>query len=98
MDAGTEDRAWQNQQLARQAARECDDPVLLTHAMGQQAVSLADIEEYELAIELIEEARSIARTKTPSRLQTWLLATEAEIYAGAGMAADAYRALDAASA
>lgn len=97
MDAGAVDRAWQRHELARQAAHECEDPVLLAHAMGQQAVSLADLEEYELAIELIEEARTTARTKTPGRLQAWLLATEAEIYAGAGMATQAYRALDAAA-
>lgn len=98
LDIGVIDRAWRHHELARQAAQECGDLALLTHAMGQQAIVLLDLDESEFALELIQEARSLAEGRTPPRLLAWLWATEAEVRSCTSSMGDCRPALDRAGA
>jgi transcriptional regulator with XRE-family HTH domain len=94
LDVGAMNRAWQYHETARFAALEAKDPVLLAHAMAQQAFVLVDVGEVPSAIELVQEARREAATAVPARFQAWLLAAEAEVLAVAGTGTAARLALD----
>jgi transcriptional regulator with XRE-family HTH domain len=94
LDVGAINRAWRNHETARYAALEARDPVLLTHAMAQQAFVLVDIGETRSAVELAEEALREAGTGVPPRYQAWLYAALAEVQAGAGDGGAASRSFD----
>lgn len=84
LDVGAINRAWQYHETARYAALEARNPVLLTHAMAQQAFVLVDVGEVSSAVELVRESRREAGTAVPPRFQAWLRAAEAEVLAAAG--------------
>lgn len=94
LDVGAINRAWQYHETARYAALEARDPVLLTHAMAQQAFVLVDVGEIPSAIELVHEARREAGTAVPPRFQAWLFAAEAEVLAAAGRTSATEKAFD----
>src|SRR5215469_521843 len=93
LDAGAADRAWRRYELARQAAREAEQPKLLAHAMGEQAYVLADAGKPELALQLLDEALR-ADVAAPPRLMAWLLSARAEVHALNGDPAACGRTLD----
>jgi transcriptional regulator with XRE-family HTH domain len=96
LDVGAINRAWRHHETARYAALEARDPVLLTHAMAQQAFVLVDVGDVAAARSLVVEARLEAGTAVPTRFRAWLAAAEGEINAAAGLASETDRSFDAA--
>jgi hypothetical protein len=94
LDVGAVDRAWRYHEVARYAALEARDTVLLTHAMAQQAFVLVDIGEFNAATDLVREAAREAGTAVPDRFRAWLLAAEAEVWAAARNDSASRRASD----
>jgi transcriptional regulator with XRE-family HTH domain len=97
LDVGAINRAWQHHETARYAALEAQDPVLLTHAMAQQAFVLVDVGEIDSAADLVHEALREAGTNVPDRFQAWLYAAEAEVQAAANNMSKSLRGFDEAS-
>lgn len=93
LDVGAADRAWRNYELAKQAAREADQPEYLAHAMGEQAYVLIDAGRTDLAVELVSAALNVS-SAIPRRLQAWLLGAQAEMFALNGEVQACKRALD----
>jgi hypothetical protein len=98
LDIGAVGQAWQHYELAKTAAREAGAPVLLAHAMWEQAFALLDLGQAPLAVDLIHEARASVDVIGPPLLTAWLHAAEAEAHAACGNDVDCRRALDAATA
>ncbi len=94
LDVGAADRAWRHYETAKSAARDADDLLYLSHAMGEQAYVLLDAGRTELAVELVREAREASGLRLSPRLSAWLYAAEAEMCAHAGKTDDCQRALD----
>lgn len=94
LDIGAINRAWSYHEKARAAALEAQDPVLLTHAMAQQAMVLLEVGEIGSAEELVHVALDEAGTKVPPRFQAWLHAAAAEVYSAAGNETDCRRRFD----
>jgi transcriptional regulator with XRE-family HTH domain len=93
LDVGATPRAWRRYELAKQAAREAEQPRYLAHAMGEQAYVLADAGQPALALQLVEAALEI-RGGVPPRLTAWLLSALAEMHALNGDTSACRRALD----
>jgi transcriptional regulator with XRE-family HTH domain len=93
LDVGAADRAWRHYELAKQAAREADQPKYIAHAMGEQAYVLIDAGRADLAVQLVGEALSSSRS-IPPRLRAWLLGAQAEILALNGDVDACKRSLD----
>jgi transcriptional regulator with XRE-family HTH domain len=93
LDVGAADRAWRHYELAKQAAREADQPKYLAHAMGEQAYVLIDAGRPDLAVQLVGEALNSSHS-IPPRLRAWLLGAQAEILALNGDVEACKRSLD----
>jgi tetratricopeptide (TPR) repeat protein len=65
--------------------------------MAQQAFILIDLEQYDLAVAQLGEARAIAQNGAPPLLRAWLAAAHGEGFTAAGHRDDALRAFDAAA-
>ncbi|GAA4060011.1 XRE family transcriptional regulator [Actinomadura miaoliensis] len=94
LDVGAADRAWRHYEMGKQAAKEADDVLYLSHAMGEQAFVLADAGRPELAVELVCEALRVGGSRLSPKLRAWLLSAEAELRATARDATGARRALE----
>jgi transcriptional regulator with XRE-family HTH domain len=94
LDGGALDKAWRLYELAKRAAAEAGDPMLLTHAMGEQAYVLSDAGQANYAVDMLHQARRMSGKKVSPRLAAWLFAAEAELCAKAGRSGDCYRALE----
>jgi transcriptional regulator with XRE-family HTH domain len=94
LDGGALDRAWRLYELAKRAAAQAGDPMLLTHATGEQAYVLSDAGQANYAVDVLHQARRMGGTKVSPRLAAWLFAAEAELSAKAGRSGDCYRALE----
>ena len=94
LDVGAINRAWTHHETARYGALEARDPVLLAHAMAQQAFVLIDIGEMLSAQELVAEAWREAGQQLPPRFKAWLHAAEAEIAAASGDRGHTARSFD----
>jgi hypothetical protein len=76
------------------AAREAESAPLLAHAMVQQAFVLTDVGDVRGAVDLVREAREMAKTKVPPIMAAWLWGSESEVLAAADAAAGSCRAFD----
>jgi hypothetical protein len=92
LDVGAVGQAWQHYEFAKTAAREAGAPVLLAHALGEQAFALLDLGQAPLAVDLIHDARASVDGKGPPLLAAWLHAAEAEAQAGCGNDAECWPA------
>jgi tetratricopeptide (TPR) repeat protein len=81
LDVGAVRQAWDHYETAKIAAREAGSPVLLAHAMGEQAYTLHDLGRLADALSLVREARSLVGKAGPRLLLCWLDAVEAETQA-----------------
>jgi tetratricopeptide (TPR) repeat protein len=90
--------AWDHHETAKAAAREADSPLLLAHSTAQQAFILIDLEQIDLAVGQLAEARELAARVAPGLLRAWLAAAHGEGLAAAGRRDEALRAFDAAGA
>lgn len=82
LDAGDPKRAWALYILARQAALEAGDRVLLAHALGEQAYVLLEAGRAGDARQLIGHAAALG--PHPPLLEAWLAAAEGEFAAAEG--------------
>lgn len=98
IDSGAVERAWRHYELAKCAARDAEEPMYLSHAMGEQAYVLCEAGRPALAVDLVRDAQRTVGQSGSARLRAWLHAAEAEMRAHAGMPDDCRRALDAAMA
>ncbi|WP_157641472.1 helix-turn-helix domain-containing protein [Longispora albida] len=98
LDLGDLAEAWRFHELARAASKELWSPELLSHAMAQQAYILIDAGHRNLALELAEEARAIARPSVAPLLGAWLLGVVGEARAETGDGGGSRRAFDEAAA
>lgn len=98
LDLGRYRDSWNLHEVAKNAAREADDPSLLTHATAQQAYVLIDLGNHDQAVQLVQQARSLGSSATPALMTAWLRAAEAEAHAVAGSETECRRALEEADA
>ncbi|WP_232376179.1 tetratricopeptide repeat protein [Amycolatopsis aidingensis] len=91
-------QAWDHHETAKAAAREAGSPTLLAHATAQQAFILIEIQETEMAVSQLAEARELAERSAPPLLRAWLAAAHGEGLSVAGHGDDALRAFDTADA
>lgn len=96
LDRGDIQGGWRWHQLARSAAVESGSPIQLGHVLAQASIVLLDAGQAAEACELATEARRVSRGRVPPRVTAWMLASEAEVHAGAGDHARALRLMDAA--
>lgn len=89
-------QSWDHHERAKAGAREAGSPLLLAHALAQQAFILIDIGEVSAAVEQLGEARTLAEHTSPALLRSWLAAAHGEGLAAAGQRDDALRAFDSA--
>jgi hypothetical protein len=81
LDVGAVQQAWGHYETAKTAAREADSPVLLAHAMGEQAYTLHDLGRLTDALSLVRDAQSLVSKSGPPLLLCWLHGVEAETQA-----------------
>lgn len=94
LDVGSVERAWRHYELGKRAAQEAEEPMYLVHAMAEQANVLLDAGRPELAVSVVQNAQREAKGRVSPRLQAWLHAAEAEVYAHTGQPVECRRALD----
>ncbi|MFT9476325.1 XRE family transcriptional regulator [Streptomyces sp. Mo3] len=98
LDVGSVERAWRHYELGKRAAQEAEEPMYLVHAMAEQANVLLDAGRPELAVSVVQNAQREAKGRVSPRLQAWLHAAEAEVYAHTEQPVECLRALDRAAA
>jgi hypothetical protein len=98
LDLGQYRAAWELHEVAKSAAREAENPVLLAHVTAQQAYVLVDLDQPTHAVELMTHAHAAAGQKLPVLMEAWLYAAEAEAHAVAGDERATLLAFDAADA
>lgn len=96
LDLGQYRAAWELHEVAKAAAREAENPVLLAHVTAQQAYVLLDLEQPAHAVELMTHAHDAAGQNLPALMRAWLYAATAEAHSAAGDESATRRALDAA--
>jgi tetratricopeptide (TPR) repeat protein len=89
-------QSWDHHERAKAGAREAGSPLLLAHALAQQAFILIDIGEVSAAVEQLGEARTLAEHTSPALLRAWLAAAHGEGLAAANQRDEALRAFDSA--
>jgi tetratricopeptide (TPR) repeat protein len=80
LDLGQYRAAWELHEVAKSAAREAENPVLLAHVTAQQAYVLLDLDQPEQAVELMQHAHATAGRTLPPLMRAWLHAAEAEAH------------------
>ena len=74
--------SWRHYRRASDAAHAAESPALLSHALAEQAVVLADVGRTDDAVQLSGHARTLA-ADGPSLLRAWLAAAHGEALAAA---------------
>lgn len=80
LDVGAIQQAWNHYEVAKSAAHEAESPVLLAHAMGEQAYALHDLGRLTDALHLVRAAQGLTK-RGPALLVCWLRAVEGELQA-----------------
>lgn len=83
LDLGQYRAAWELHEVAKSAAREAENPVLLAHVTAQQAYVLIDLNQPAQAVELMQHAHAAAGRTLPPLMRAWLHAAEAEAHSAA---------------
>ena len=94
LDLGKPQQSWELHDIAKTAARESEEPAILSHVTAQQAYALLDSDRPADAVTLVQHARESAGSRVPALLRAWLWSAEAEALAAQGEATTAQRALD----
>jgi len=96
LDRNAIKQSWDHHERAKDAARAANSPLLLAHALAQQAFILIDIGEVDAAVAQLDQARALAERSAPALLRSWLAAAHGEGLAAAGQRDEALRAFDSA--
>lgn len=84
LDSGRAQAAWKYYELAKAAARESEDIVILTHVSAEQVYTLLDSGREREALSVLTGTRLDANSKVPALLRAWLSAVSAEVHATVG--------------
>jgi tetratricopeptide (TPR) repeat protein len=91
------DVSWRQYEQAKAAAIQSGLAPFVALAAAGQAFVLADIEETQKAVEVLDAARRAADQKCSPLLRSWLAAAHGETLAANGERADSLRAFDSAA-
>lgn len=94
LDLGFPDRSWRLHEMAKSAARESGDAVVLAHVTAQQGYALLELDRAGDALAQMTYAREVVGRSVPSVMRAWLLAAEAEAASAAGDSRTARSSLD----
>ena len=97
LDRGDVRASWDLHDVARTAAQDCGDPVILAHVTAQSGNVLLDAGKPQEAGQLVAAAREQLDRRTPALVGAWLAAADAETAAAAGDTARTHQQLDAAA-
>ena len=94
LDAGRVATSWRYYELAKAAARESEDPVVLAHVSAEQIYVLLDSGRAQEALTVLRAAHDNGGGSLPALLRSWLWATEGEVHAHLGQEDKTQRALE----
>jgi transcriptional regulator with XRE-family HTH domain len=81
LNAGLMRESWNYYEIAKTAARESQDPVILAHVSGEQVYVLLDNGQARQALEVLRAVHEARPRSLPPLLRSWLWAAEAETQA-----------------
>jgi hypothetical protein len=94
LDMAQVDVSWQQYEQAKAAAVQSGLAPFVALAAAGQAFVLADIDETEKAVEVLDAARRAADQRCSPLLRSWLAAAHGETLAANGERANSFRAFD----
>jgi transcriptional regulator with XRE-family HTH domain len=94
LDGGRMAASWRYYELAKAAARESEDPVVLAHVSAEQAYVLMDSGQEDAALTALRAAHDNGGRALPPLLRSWLWAAEGEVRASLNQELQSQRALD----
>ncbi|KOX13313.1 helix-turn-helix transcriptional regulator [Nocardiopsis sp. NRRL B-16309] len=94
LDAGGVATSWRYDEIAKSAARESEDPVVLAHVSAEQIYVLLDSGRGNEALAVIRAAHDEGGKALPPLLCSWLWAAEGEVRASLGQEPQSQRALE----
>ncbi|GAA0978005.1 hypothetical protein GCM10009551_015550 [Nocardiopsis tropica] len=94
LDAGRVATSWRYYEIAKSAARESEDLVVLAHVSAEQIYVLLDSERAHEALAVLRAVSSDSGGSLPSLLRAWLWAAEGEVRAAMGEDFRAQQALE----
>lgn len=94
LDSGRMATSWHYYEIAKTAARESEDPVVLAHVSAEQIYVLLDTGRENEALAVIGTARKREEGELPPLLRSWLWAVEGEVRASLGQELPSQRALE----
>ncbi|MEV2274513.1 helix-turn-helix transcriptional regulator [Nocardiopsis sp. NPDC049922] len=94
LDAGRVATSWRYYEIAKAAARESEDPVVLAHVSAEQTYVLLDTGREGDALAILRSAHSARKESLPALLRSWLWAAEGEVRASLGQELESQRSLE----
>lgn len=94
LDAGRVATSWRYYELAKAAARESEDPVVLAHVSAEQVYVLLDSGRESEAFTALQAAHPDGHGSLPPLLRSWLWAVEGEVQACLGQESESRRAVE----
>lgn len=94
LDSGRAATSWRYYELAKAAARESQDPVILTHVSAEQIYVLLDSGQAPEALTVLRVAHKDGGGSLPPLLRSWMWAVEGEVHACLGQKVESQKALE----
>ncbi len=94
LDAGRVATSWRYYELAKAAARESEDLVVLAHVSAEQTYVLLDTDRSDEALAALRAAHDGGEKSLPALLRSWLWAVEGEVRAALGQERESQRTLE----
>ncbi|MFD6949574.1 hypothetical protein A6A08_07495 [Nocardiopsis sp. TSRI0078] len=94
LDAGRMTTSWRYYEIAKAAARESGDPVVLAHVSAEQIYVLLDSGRAREALTVLRAAHGDGGGSLPALLRSWMWAAEGEVRASLGQEVKSQKALD----
>lgn len=94
LDAGRMATSWRYYEIAKAAARESGDPVVLAHVSAEQIYVLLDSGRAREALTVLRAAHDGADGSLPPLLRSWMWAAEGEVRASLGQNVETQRVLE----
>jgi transcriptional regulator with XRE-family HTH domain len=94
LDSGRAATSWRYYELAKAAARESQDPVILAHVSAEQIYVLLDSGQAREALTVLRTAHKDGGGALPPLLRSWMWAAEGEVHACLGQKVESQKALE----
>ncbi|MEU0236502.1 XRE family transcriptional regulator [Nocardiopsis sp. NPDC006198] len=94
LDSGRAATSWRYYELAKAAARESQDPVILAHVSAEQIYVLLDSGQAPEALTVLRAAHKDGGGALPPLLRSWMRAAEGEVHACLGQKVESQKALE----